>query len=87
MPAEPELAQGVLGLEDRVIGRQLRLAVVVPDPGPGELFHDLLEDLHGHDGRPVVALLQAADRSYFAKSGCRSMPIQTVGGAKNMVAL
>ena len=53
-----KLGQGVLGLEDRVIGRQLRLAVVVVDFGAGQPLHHLLEDLHRHDRGPVVAFLQ-----------------------------
>jgi len=56
-----QLAQRVLGLEDRVVGRQLGLAVVVPDARAGQFLHQLLEDLHGHDRGPVVALLQAPE--------------------------
>jgi len=56
-----EFGQGVLGLEDRVVGGQFRLAVVVVNLHARQALHHLFEDLHRHDGGPVVGLLQAGE--------------------------
>ena len=48
-PCRSQLRQGILRLENRMVGRQFRLTVIIINPCPRQPRHKLSQDLHGHD--------------------------------------